>query len=351
MTVKQKRRAPATAAVLILAALLTGCSIPVTGEPVAGGAGPVVDVDGGTDDTLRKDFDASPQEVNDYWTDDKFGGATAPDLKPGEDTLTGDQATGVVVHPSTGVGPDVDVKAIAPTAAGDPYPATGLAAATQGRLYFSIGGATYVCSASVVNAPTMDLVLTAGHCVWDTYGKQLAENIIFIPADAANGQTQPYGQWAGVSTYVPDEFTSEATSDASGATSGNGWAYDFAFIRLAPNAAGQKIQEVTGGQGISFGTPPEGITVIGYPSAAPFDGQSQRYCASQAATKGYAGYRVDCLMTPGCSGGGWLTRLDPATGAGYVTSVTSRGDGSWLEGPVLGQRALTLYNDALAEGS
>ncbi|MGG7509496.1 trypsin-like serine peptidase [Plantibacter sp. YIM 135249] len=337
-------------ALCVVAPLFAGCSIPVTGEAVAGGKAPIVDVNSSKDDSLRKDFDATPQEVNDYWTDDKFGGAKAPTLKPGEDTLTGDQATGVVVHPTTGVVPAVDVNAITPTAAGDPFTATGLVAATQGRLYFSNAGQTYVCSGSVVNSPSLDLVLTAGHCVWDTFGKKLAENIVFIPSDSANGQNQPYGQWVGASTYVPEEFTSTANSDASGATSGNGWAYDFALIRLAPND-GKKIQEVTGGQGIAFGATVEGLTIIGYPSAAPFDGTTERYCASRDYTKGYAGYRVDCLMTPGSSGGGWLTRLDPATGAGYVTSVTSRGDGTWLEGPVLGQKAYALYNDAVAEGS
>ena len=39
---------------------------------------------------------------------------------------------------------------------------------THGKVYFSSGALDYVCSGTVVRAPSKSLVWTAGHCVYDT---------------------------------------------------------------------------------------------------------------------------------------------------------------------------------------
>src|SRR5690606_13796409 len=38
---------------------------------------------------------------------------------------------------------------------------------THGRVFFTLGGSNYYCSATVVNAKTRRLVVTAGHCAYD----------------------------------------------------------------------------------------------------------------------------------------------------------------------------------------
>ena len=50
---------------------------------------------------------------------------------------------------------------------------------TTGKVYFTMGGVRYVCSGSAV-AGEANLVLTAGHCVWDDTD-DFATNWIFIP--------------------------------------------------------------------------------------------------------------------------------------------------------------------------
>jgi hypothetical protein len=44
---------------------------------------------------------------------------------------------------------------------------------SAGRAFFVLGNATYVCSGSVVNAKNRAMIVTAGHCVYDTKSNNL----------------------------------------------------------------------------------------------------------------------------------------------------------------------------------
>ena len=348
----RRSRARAAAALLVLA-LAAGCAGAVDGEPLAGvknsQIGPPIESD---TVSLRHDYDETSQEVNDYWTDDRRKDAKPKDTTP-SDTDDGvvdtppDAATGITVDPTTG--PVNPVGAQLPNAtAGDVFAATGLAESTLGRLYISFADGDYVCSATVVASASKSTVVTAAHCLWDfTGGTGWGTNVMFVPNDSEDSDVAPYGYWTATSAHGPQEFADSASVDANGAISGDGWAYDFAFLTMAPDADGLPIQDVTGGQGIAFGVPAEEIVVVGYPSADPFDGRSERYCSSEDWFTSLRGaYGIACDMTQGASGGAWLTNYDPVTGAGYLVATTSFRGGDEIGGMPLGASALDVFTAA-----
>lgn len=327
---------------------LAGCAASVTGEPVAGDPPAAFYPIDSDSVSLRVEFEATAEEVNEYWTSERQRDAIpiTPGVPSDIGVVGGDRATGVVIDPTDGV-PSADRRRVAPTDAGDL--ADAIASPAHGRLYMVFGDLNYVCSATVVNSEGRDVVVTAAHCVWDTDTGAMATYLAFIPADQNHGESRPYGTWAAEYAYVPSQFTEGAFVDPYLGIVGDGWAYDFAFLEMAPDEDGQLIQDVTGGQGIAFGVPVEDLVVIGYPSGEPFDGATQRYCATdQWEPDGYA-YVLDCLMTPGSSGGAWLAGFDPDLRAGYVVAATSYGN-DWLSGAApLGAVALDLYTQAGAQ--
>ena len=296
---------------------------------------------------LRADYERTPHEVNEYWTAERQTDALPFDpLTPGDTGGAGlaDTATGILVDPTSGpVHPDG--AQLPETDDGNAFTATGLAAGTQGRLYMSFPDGDYVCSATVVNSAGNNVVATAAHCIWDMTNDAFADYVVFVPADANDGAVAPYGQWYADSIILPDAFATGAEEHSDGRIYGDGWAYDFAFLTIAPDDQGRLIEDVVGGQGIAFGVPAEELVVIGYPSAEPFDGLSQRYCAADDWERWDYAYSLPCVMTGGSSGGGWLTNYDPAVGAGYLVATTSFGDDWSLGAAPLGATALSLFTE------
>src|SRR5690606_11224475 len=64
---------------------------------------------------------------------------------------------------------------------------------TTGRVFLTLNGVDFVCSASTVRSRNRDLVVTAGHCVKDGTGAW-ARNWTFVPGYRKDG-SQPYGRW------------------------------------------------------------------------------------------------------------------------------------------------------------
>jgi V8-like Glu-specific endopeptidase len=308
---------------------------------------------------LVSEYELPPADP-DSWDPRHFEGVGEPGGYDPSDIgqAPNDEATGLFALPTDGgaIGSNEGV-GLGDSSRGDPMPTGGLKDSTTGRIYMMFLDALgdpqyYVCSGTVITSAAHDLIATAGHCVWDTSGLGFVAELYFVPGDVNDSETQPYGRWSAVNVFVPTEFTEDAFSTATG-LAGEGWAYDYAFVRLAPNDAGQKIQDVTGGQGIAFGIPAETLVAIGYPAGEPFDGRSERYCASSDWRR-YAmgGYQIDCVMTGGSSGGGWFTRWDPDRGAGYLVGVTSTGTDTTLNANALGRTAYELFDQAggVAEG-
>lgn len=354
---RPRGRAALAAVVALTTAALSGCAVSnIDASSSDNGYSPFLPEVHSDDSGLRQEFEATPQESHEFWSDpERRDNAEGMDYQTPDNGLPpgpGDPATGAYLSATEAM--PADPQGYGDVSDAEVFDRAGLGASTFGRLYFTFdGGDTYVCSATVVNSTSGSIIATAAHCAAQTDGSgQLAQSMYFIPGDRDNGRETPYGTWAATEMVVPQQFIDGAITDDSGMlTSEEGWNYDFAFIKLEEQN-GQTIQEVTGAQGIAFGVPVDYLTQVGYPSAAPYDGTEEYMCAStQFQSNWQGGYAHSCTMTQGSSGGGWLSDYDATTGTGYLVGVTSTVDEirGTANTPVLGQTALDLYTD-LDEG-
>jgi V8-like Glu-specific endopeptidase len=175
---------------------------------------------------------------------------------------------------------------------------------TVGALFFTTGTRKHFCTASVVNSPTANLILTAAHCV---YSGTYASNIEYVPQ--YHGGLQPYGAWA-----------------VQGITVATGWQQshdpdlDFAFLSVAPPPGSHRpIQSVTGGLWLG---PDRGyshpIEVIGYNDTD----NKPVGCATSSFEFNADQMEFYCQdYWSGTSGGPWILGYNPRTGAGTVFGV------------------------------
>ncbi|GAA3427105.1 hypothetical protein GCM10018953_42880 [Streptosporangium nondiastaticum] len=214
----------------------------------------------------------------------------------------------------------------------------GSVAQTTGRVFLTVGGVDYVCSAGSVRSANRDLVVTAGHCVKDGAGAW-ADNWVFVPG--YDRGRQPYGQFTARRMFVAGPWARGADDS-----------YDVGMVALNTRN-GRHLGDVVGAQEIAFGTP-RGRPAhgFGFPADAPYDGEQLVYCAGpvhddpheQTADQG-----MRCDMTAGSSGGPWLTGFDAVTGRGTITSVSSfkySDDHGTMYGPYFGSTIRDLHTVA-----
>ncbi len=218
---------------------------------------------------------------------------------------------------------------------------------SHGKVFFTLGGQGYVCSGTALKAPAENVVWTAGHCVYGSTGllqEGFAKNFEFVPA-YRKGKA-PFGEWpmlpGGLQATARWKQSSEGCLPAANC---GDVAHDFGAANVA-TLGGRTLQDRVGGRGIQFnGSRERTYKAVGYPQAAPFDGQKMFACRS--AYKGPDSdqgspppMRITCDMTGGSSGGGWIS-------GGKVTSVVSYGYGDEpnnLYGPYQGASAQDLFN-------
>lgn len=354
MKLPLRRRILAPVALTMAAlATLVGCAVSPTAVPSAGGYQPYAPPATAEVVALRSEFESSPQETHDFWSDPSlFENAvgiqyTSPDN--GISGGTGDPATGAFIPPTTFVPAAESGNDYGDVPTGTLFDRNGLGGSALGRLYLQYEDGRGLCSASVVSSKSRSVVVTAAHCLTNFEdGMKLPKSALFVPADRNDAKEQPYGQWAAVQMLVPQYFLDNAKVEANGNVTGVGWTRDHAFL-VMEEKNGQRIQDVTGGMGIAFGVPTKNITQVGYPSGEPYDGRDEYFCASTSWVQGWAaGYDHLCDMTPGSSGGAWMAYYNKGVGAGYVVAVNSTGTATRSEGSILGQEALTLYQQAEA---
>jgi V8-like Glu-specific endopeptidase len=193
-----------------------------------------------------------------------------------------------------------------------------------------------------VNSENKSIVWTAGHCVHDGSGGQFVRNWIFVPAYSSsfNGQ-EPFGRWTAKELWTTTEW----------ANNGN-FRQDLGAVVLN-RLNNQLIVDRIGGQGIAFNLARnQNFSSFGYPAASPFNGFDQFRCNSPRladdfpAGVGPATIKIDCNMTGGSSGGGWLINI-ASNGLGYVNGLNSYRYSTTpnnLFGPYFGNEALSLYN-------
>lgn len=158
------------------------------------------------------------------------------------------------------------------------------------------------CTASVVDSPGRDLVVTAAHCVSGLAPGQIA----FVPG-YSRGST-PYGVWSVRRIILDSAWTSSADPD-----------HDFAFLVVYRPGSQAKVQDVTGGERIAIDQPPaEVVRVIGYPEGddSPISCENRTLAFSQSQLQFNCGGYAD-----GTSGSPLLVDISPSTGLGSVIGV------------------------------
>jgi V8-like Glu-specific endopeptidase len=221
---------------------------------------------------------------------------------------------------------------------GAPWTAGGLISRATGRVFFTLDGVEYACSAVVVGGVRADVVMTAAHCVSDGSGGW-ATNWTFIPGYSSG--RAPYGRYAAKTFYVSARW-------ANGSDEND----DVAFVVVRPaGTAAKDVASVTGSEPLVFGYRSAQAAIFGYPAEAPYNGTRLDYCTGKVVRDPYgaADTGVRCGMTEGDSGGPWLSDFDPATGTGFVTGVTSfkyAGAQQVVYSANLGAVAQTLYTRA-----
>jgi V8-like Glu-specific endopeptidase len=222
---------------------------------------------------------------------------------------------------------------------GSRWDAGGAVARTTGRVFMTVGGADFVCSASTVRSANRDVVVTAGHCVKDGAGAWAA-NWTFVPGYGTRGE-QPYGRYAARRMFVAEPWSRAGNDD-----------YDLAMVTLA-TSGGRHVGDVVGMQQIAFNAARGGQAFgFGYPADPPYNGGHLVYCAGRLKDDPYGQTRdqgLGCDMTAGASGGPWMTSFDAATGKGTITSLSSfkySDDPRTMYGPYLGDAAKALFNTA-----
>ena len=194
----------------------------------------------------------------------------------------------------------------------------------------------HFCTASVVDSPAGDLVVTAAHCVTGVSG-----TVDFVPG-YADGST-PYGVWTVTKVYVDQAWRSASSEDD-----------DFAFLRVSRPGSSTPVEDETGAEKLVTGTKAvrQMVQVIGYPNAA----NQPVTCQNRLREPMEDQLEFDCGgYTNGTSGGPFLSRVDPSTGQGQLIGVI----GGYQQGgdtpqvsysSVLGRNAAALYKRAVADG-
>ncbi|MCQ4043077.1 trypsin-like serine peptidase [Streptantibioticus rubrisoli] len=148
------------------------------------------------------------------------------------------------------------------------------------------------CTASVVNSPGGDLIVTAAHCLGST-------SDVFVPG--YHDGNAPYGVWRLRRIVVDAQWSAGSDQD-----------HDVAFAVVEP-LNGRTVQSVVGGYalGIDQGTDSP-VTITGYPQAT----QTPITCTNRISAYSGTQLRIYCTgFTGGTSGSPWVV------GSGMVIGV------------------------------
>jgi V8-like Glu-specific endopeptidase len=240
-----------------------------------------------------------------------------------------------VLWPLASAGPAGPAAAAGVVAAGQPAPPVGaLFTVRGGRL------GTHFCTASVVDSPAGDLLITAAHCLAGYSGTDPA-GVAFVPG-YDHGAT-PFGIWTVTRIFVDSGWAKSGRADD-----------DVAFLTVARAAGGQGIEQVTGaevlGTGQRAGTV---VRVTGYPDT----GDRPVSCSNVVTGFSAGQLEFDCDgFTDGTSGSPFLIRGGAAGGRadlviGVIGGYQQGGDSPDVSyAAAFGPAVTALYETAAAGG-
>jgi len=160
----------------------------------------------------------------------------------------------------------------------------------------------HFCTASVVDSPSGDLVLTAAHCVQGRPASQIA----FVPG--YNAGRWPDGVWRVTRVVVDRNWLASRDPDD-----------DFAFLAVASPGSRASLQSLTGGEGVAVDVPAgQRVEVGGYPDGAEGLVSCQNTAGSFTSTQ----YQFSCTgFSDGTSGSPLLADIAPDNGLDTVIGV------------------------------
>jgi hypothetical protein len=220
------------------------------------------------------------------------------------------------------------------TAAGIPTATTG-ALPTVGPLYRPGGGAKHTCTASVVDSPHHNVVLTAAHCL---RGRAAGYEV----APGYEHGRAPFGRWRVTAAYLDRDWLSDRDPRR-----------DFAFLVVAPRSTPHHrtgIEDVTGGNRLGAAAKHgQQVTVAGY---AAGDKDDATLCTIPVYFRGqFPAFDCDPFVG-GTSGSPWLSRsIRGATVVGLIGGLNQGGCASSTSySPPFGDRVRRVYERATRGG-
>jgi V8-like Glu-specific endopeptidase len=218
---------------------------------------------------------------------------------------------------------------------GQSAPAPG--APSVGALFVHDLNGGHFCTASVIDSPHRNLIVTAAHCIDNGDGSAERADLAFVPGYRSG--TAPYGVWNVAAVTIDPRWTSSADPDL-----------DVAFLALAPTG-GRNIGDVVPGNRLATNTgEPERVEVTGYPNASDVP----ITCANATTAHSPTQLRIVCTdFSAGTSGSPWVTGTDQVGGVGLIVGVI----GGYQRGgdvddisysPLFGGDIRALYEHAVA---
>jgi V8-like Glu-specific endopeptidase len=277
-------------------------------------------------------LDESAAEVRSYWTQERMDTAI-----PGDALLSDVAAVVPVSDVGLGLGQTQARRAQA-QAVGNP---SSKPFRSHGKIFFSLGAGDYVCSGTSVQSKTERLVVTAGHCTYSE-ADGYASNFMFVPA--YDDGDDPFGEWTAKRIKTTPQW--KANENIS---------YDVGMATMS-KLNGKTLADKVGKRGIAFNkSSNQNFDVFGYPAEAPFNGERMYRCDSQAegsdnSQNNPKPTRIDCDMTGGSSGGGWVIKgknVNSVVSYGYECviplPICDNSEDGKLFGPYFGDQIKKLY--------
>ncbi|MGW3360927.1 trypsin-like serine peptidase [Streptomyces bungoensis] len=209
-------------------------------------------------------------------------------------------------------GRDQDLPATAPARDGNAYtPRRTEENARIGAVFEKDDHGAHFCTASVVQSPGRNMLITAAHCAFDAGSGQPRNDLVFAPG-YRNGD-EPTGLWKVSKVVVDDRWAESQDEDL-----------DVAFL-LLDQKDGKNIQDVLGGNALGTDRGFDNkVKVIGYPTSRDTPISCQNRTTKFSDTQ----LRIQCThLEDGTSGSPWLTDYDPKSRTGTVIGVLGGHEG------------------------
>ncbi|WP_225095849.1 trypsin-like serine protease [Streptomyces sp. CoH27] len=169
----------------------------------------------------------------------------------------------------------------------------------------------HFCTASVVQSPGRNMLITAAHCAFDADSGQPVNDLVFAPG-YRNGD-EPTGLWKVSKVVVDDRWAKSQDEDL-----------DVAFLVLGQKD-GKDIQDVLGGNtlGMNHGFDNK-VKITGYPTSR----NTPVSCQNRTTKFSNTQLRIQCTgLEDGTSGSPWVAGYDSKSQTGTVIGVLGGHEG------------------------